>query len=826
MEDQELIRAIERLTDKLDSVAGSVGRGSASGTSKNSQVPRAKAASLEQKAQKANREEIDKATKSIRAQRVQTDAEIKASKDAVSAQEDLTKEQKEAKRAQEKTTEAFKGFGKSLIGENANLSSAFAGLSNSIESTGTTFGRVAGGIAFGVGTMLGNLQEFAKNAGDMGAFADLNKFGVGSVTQMKILSGLGGSFIKVIEESQGGFKAFGSSSQEAAENLSNLSRGLKYGSFYLNSTLRDALGTDLVKSVNRASNAAAAMGMSDEERAKLMGSIAQSSSLAAKNEQDAQQRLVKQYADTLDNTRKLSSAFGVGTKEILAAMAEFRKTTAGTYASLEGNAAAQNLVPLIKSMGIESDPEKISKIALALSRGEMGQAAANVSNASAMPILEMLNQAVQQGGAGGENVDAINKNLKGMTGEMKQFSEARSQYATTASEYAAPGAALGVFAKRLETGGKDEGKEAPRISETDNIRSMNDLTAALESLRSAILGISIGITALVGSLGALAVAGGIGGLMSGKGASGALGSIKDWFANRKSAGSAAGGAIAESASNISGSGSMGKTLKELGSGAGKGIKDLVTGIGAGVGKGIELILRGLAAGIAAFANPAVLVGATILSASIAIIGAGVAAATWMTGKALDSFGNSLKVFGNINGDNLVSIGGGLAAIGAGAVVFAAGMVAATATSLITGLVSLFGAKSPIERILELVPVADKISMIGEGMFKFGSSIGLINDNLRALDLDALANFKNALVEISNIDMPSLDGLSIPQISTDSMIGATQPANGLSNILNGNSAVTPEVIGQLMSYLASIENDLAAIRGNTKQTGYEGPVRLA
>jgi hypothetical protein len=93
-------------------------------------------------------------------------------------------------------------------------------------------------------------------------------------------------------------------------------------------------------------------------------------------------------------------------------------------------------------------------------------------------------------------------------------------------------------------------------------------------------------------------------------------------------------------------------------------------------------------------------------------------------------------------------------------------------------------------------------------------------------LDALANFRNALVEISNIDMPSLDGLSIPQISTDSMIGATQPANGLSNILNGNSAVTPEVIGQLMSYLASIENDLAAIRGNTKQTGYEGPVRLA
>jgi hypothetical protein len=140
--------------------------------------------------------------------------------------------------------------------------------------------------------------------------------------------------------------------------------------------------------------------------------------------------------------------------------------------------------------------------------------------------------------------------------------------------------------------------------------------------------------------------------------------------------------------------------------------------------------------------------------------------------------------------------------------------------------SLFGAKSPMERILELVPVADKIGMIGEGMFKFGSSIGLINENLKALDLDALDKFKNALIEISNIDMPSLNGLSIPQISTDGIAGTPQQGNGLSNILNGNSAVTPEVISQLMSYLSSIENDLQAIRGNTKQSGYESPVKLA
>ena len=829
---------------KLEQLNSSTGR--ATNGTKHNTVPRsAKTNSSSTKEQVAYEKLLAKANKKIEAGIKLTEKEQQAVKDATVAQKNLTKEQKEAGNAQKYTNKALKDFGLGLIDKDADMGGVFKGLSGNLKYTGTTFGKVAGAIAFGVSYAIGGLQEFAKNAADMGAFADLSKFSVGSVTSIKLMSGLGGAFMKVIEDSQGGFKAFGANSQEAAENLSNLSRGLKYGSGYLNATLRKSLGTDLVNSVDRASNAAAAMGLGDEERAKLMGSIAQTATLAAKNEQDAQQRLVKQYGDTLDNTRKLSSAFGVSAKEILAAMAEFRKTTAGTYAGLEGNTGAQNLVPLIKAMGIESDPEKISRIALALSRGEMGQAQANVTNASAMPLLEMLNRSIEAGGEGGNNTDAINKNLKGMTGELKQFSQDRSQYAATAPEYAAPGAVAGVFAKRLETGGKDEGAEAPGTSEMNNTKSMNKLTAALESLRNFIIGLTAGVAILVGSIGAIAVSGGIFGALSTKGGlknifgsifskkvdtatsgKSAMDGIKDWWASRKGASSAAGGALADSASSIGSSGSMGKTLKELGGGAGKGIKDLVTGIGAGLGKGIELLLRGLAAGISAFANPAVLAGAAILSASIALIGAGIAGATWLMGAALPKFAEGLKSFADIDGGNLAAIGGGLAAMGAGAVVFAAGMVAATATSLVTGLMSLFGAKSPIERILELVPVADKISMIGEGMFKFGSSIGLINDNLKALDLDALDNFKNALIEISNIDLPSLDGLAIPQISTDGIVNAAQQQSPMENILNGNTAVTPEVISQLMSYLTNIVSDLAAIRGNTKQVGYESPVRLS
>jgi hypothetical protein len=925
MSEQALIDALDKLSDKVDELSYNFGLASGKGGGSKGKTGGTGGKKAESASDKAFRETMEQAEKRLGIFRKETDK-------ATDAQKDLTSEQLKAKRAQERTTGAFKDFGMSLTAADANLTRMFDGLGRTLTGTGTTFGKVVGGFAGGVGYALAGLQEFAKSAGDMGAFADLSKFSVGSVTSIKLMSGLGGAFMKVIEESQGGFRAFGANSQEAAENLSNLSRGLKYGSGYLNATLKDSLGTDLVNSVDRASTAAAAMGMTDEERAKLLGSLTQSAMLGAKNEKDAQQRLVKQYGDTLDNTRKLSNAFGISTKEILASMEAFRKTAAGTYASLEGNTGAQQLAPLIAKMGIENDPEKISRIALALSRGDMGAAQANVSNPANQVALEMLNRAVQNGGEGGNNTDAIGKNLKGMSGEMQRIRDERSQYATTAPEYAALGAALGKFEKDMAQGNKDAGKEAPRTSETDNIKSMNSLTAALESLRNVIIGLTAGVALLVGSFGALAVFGAGGGLLSGGlgkvgdmigGALGKVGGLADAAKNTKAGGYIAGkmggmfgkkpdfvGPMKPSAGSavmdkLSGAASKGmegfgemlgklgdnKTVKGAGTLAllgaalaltavglktfneveweslGKGVVALgglivmarlvgaaTTGIIKGAaaiailgaamwiaGKGFktfnevewESMAKGVVA-LAAFGVVAAAMGAfvvPILLGSAAIAGLGVAlgifgAGAYVAGQAADVFASAIQKVGNVDGVNLIAVGAGLAAIGAGAVVFAAGMVAATATSLVTGLMSLFGAKSPIERILELVPVADKIGMIGEGMFKFGSSIGLINDNLKALDLDALENFKNALVEISNIDLPSLDGLSIPQISTSGITGTPQQGTGLSDMLSGNTAVTPEVISQLMSYLSSIENDLAAIRGNTKQSGYDSPVRLS
>jgi hypothetical protein len=917
MDDKELIRAIDRLTDKLDSVSSSVGRGSSqtssSGTPKNGPVPRAKAVDP---AQKENRVELDKSTKSIRAQRVQTDAEIKASKEAVDAQQELTKEQKEAKKAQEKTTEAFKDLGATLIGENANLSSAFSRLGGNLEYTGTTFGKIAGGIAMGVGYAIGGLQEFAKQAGEMGAFADLDKFSVGSVTQMKLMSGLGGAFMKVIENSNGTFRAFGATSQEAAENLSNLSRGLKYGSGYLNNTLRNALGKDLVKSVDRAARAARSMGMTDEEQAKLTGDLAITAAMGAKTEQEAQQRLAQQYTKTIDSTKTLNSAFGIAKDAALAAAEAFRKTDAGTFAARGGmTAETAALAKLMQDMGVATDPEKAARAALGVMRGEEGQARAVIGAGPQQQAMDLLMTSINRAG-GAKDMGAVAREMKNLGPQMDQIIQDASNLAVNAPGYSATGATLARFKAGMDSAKPGE-EPKPRTSETDNIMAMNSLTAALESLRNVIIGVTAGIATLVGSLGAIAVMGGIGGILKGglgsklgdmfgkkMGTAGpAAGSFAGWKNGSTAAAQGAGSGIMDKLSGAASKGMEGfgdmlgklgesktvkgaATLALLGSalaltavglktfnevnwgslvkgtialggliGMARLVGEATTGMikGAAViallgaslwiaGKGFqafsEVEWEGIAKGVVAlgaFGAVAAIMGTfigPILLGSVAIAGLGIAlgvfgAGAYVAGQAADVFANAIKKVGDVDGANLIAVGAGLAAVGAGAVVFAAGMVAATATSLVTGLMGLFGAKSPMEKILELVPVADKISMIGEGMFKFGSSIGLINDNLKALDLDALDNFKNALVEISNIDMPSLNGLSIPQISTDGLAGAAQQqGNALSNVLSGNAAVTPEVIGQLMSYLSNIENDLQAIRGNTRKNGYESPVRLS
>ena len=98
-----------------------------------------------------------------------------------------------------------------------------------------------------------------------------------------------------------------------------------------------------------------------------------------------------------------------------------------------------------------------------------------------------------------------------------------------------------------------------------------------------------------------------------------------------------------------GDGGTGGKAPKLGAG-GKmgGMFGALAGFVGAVGKGAGMLLRGIAMGLAAFANPAVLIGAGALGLSILAIGVGVAGAAWITGKALPTFTKGLKGFEDLD----------------------------------------------------------------------------------------------------------------------------------------------------------------------------------
>ena len=137
---------------------------------------------------------------------------------------------------------------------------------------------------------------------------------------------------------------------------------------------------------------------------------------------------------------------------------------------------------------------------------------------------------------------------------------------------------------------------------------------------------------------------------------GVLGGVK----NLMSSGGAGGGASA--------GGAGGKVLESIGKSGG--------GLGAS--------LKGIAMGLGAFANPKVLVGATFLGLSITLIGAGIAAATWLMGGALEKFGDGLGKVASIDGNNLKNVAAGTKDL-------ALAMGSMASGGMASGFANLFGA---------------------------------------------------------------------------------------------------------------------------------------
>ena len=133
-------------------------------------------------------------------------------------------------------------------------------------------------------------------------------------------------------------------------------------------------------------------------------------------------------------------------------------------------------------------------------------------------------------------------------------------------------------------------------------------------------------------------------------------------------------------------------------GAGKGLGGFIGGLGEGV-------MKGAAAGLSAFGAGSVkiLLGAATVAGVITAIGAGIAAAAWLTGKALPSFIEGIKGFEDLDGTKLADAAKGMLAISGAMAAFGAGTAVAGLGSLVggitSGLAGLFGGETdPLEQM--------------------------------------------------------------------------------------------------------------------------------
>jgi hypothetical protein len=174
---------------------------------------------------------------------------------------------------------------------------------------------------------------------------------------------------------------------------------------------------------------------------------------------------------------------------------------------------------------------------------------------------------------------------------------------------------------------------------------------------------------------------------------------------------------------------------------------MLSSLGKGAGGLFKGIMVGIGSGLKVFANPMVMLGAVGFAASIAVIGAGIAAASWILGKALPTLAEGMVKFDELDGENLKAVGLGMGAVGVGLAAFGAGSaiagVGGVLGSLAEGFGSLFGVKSPIEKMMEFAKVGPELKLAGDGIASFNTSLA------KLLNTDT-TNIKNLSGNLTNL----------------------------------------------------------------------------
>ena len=170
-------------------------------------------------------------------------------------------------------------------------------------------------------------------------------------------------------------------------------------------------------------------------------------------------------------------------------------------------------------------------------------------------------------------------------------------------------------------------------------------------------------------------------------------------------------------------------------------------LGTGAGALIRSLMTGIASGIGAFANTKILLGASIMSGAIAVLGLGIATATWIMGKSLPTLAEGLEKFQRLDGQRLTQAGKGAAAVAAGVAAFtllgSASVLSNLFNSILGGLGSLFGVKSPLEKMMDFAKAGPDLERGGKGMASFVTSMKTFEN----IDAEKISKVATALAAV-------------------------------------------------------------------------------
>lgn len=419
------------------------------------------------------------------------------------------------------------------------------------------------------------------------------------------------------------------------------------------------------------------------------------------------------------------------------------------------NAAGPEIADAMKRVGEGADPQ-VMLDAFKKAGGDMekfagmegAQRAAFIAslrqtNPALAGVLDGATKLIELGNKDIKKAEEEQKKRAAITEKLTQFQNAIREMSEAIQVAFIDSGLLELFAEgvkqfaELITGAADSIREF-----TETMKSEGFLSALGGLIGDAIVGLFSNASVVA------ALVGGIGALFVGKAALGAMSRAMSGMADKVVSKAFGGGGPASQAAGALG-GAAGNAKPSQ---AGKGFGQAIANISKGIGQGVGAVLKGLATGLKAFANPQILVGAGILGGAITLIGAGIAGATWLLGKALPTFVEGLSGFDEIDGGNLLKVAGGItalsvamAALGAGRLV---GAVTGALGGLAEGIVGFFGGSSalPLDKIKEFGELnlnAKQIEENAKAVAAFGRAMQLmpeIKGNRSGGVIGAIADF--------------------------------------------------------------------------------------